>query len=479
MPQIIGVWCKEEGHDVNYSIFTGTQKLNTLLQENYDLVFISSFTYTAQLAYALSNFYRSKKIVTVLGGPHARCYPDDSCQYFDYVMGLTDKELLKNLLHNFEFAVNRGIFLNAPSQPISIPGVRQRWEFIEQVHRQAPFIKMVPMIGSFGCPFQCDFCIDATIPYQLLDMDMIRDDLQFLIRRMKRPLVSWYDPNFGIKFDKLTHTIESAVPAGSIDFIAECSLSVLNEPNVKRLQHNGFKMVMPGIESWFDCGAKSKTGSATGLEKVKQVAEQMNMIHRYIPQVHANLIFGRDCDEGTDPFTLTKRFIDLAPAIYPSYALFNIYGQSTIENQKYEIDDRIIPFPFHLMFSVQNMNVIPKHYSWEEINKNFIDLLKYSFSNTAIYNRFKANTMTSARWTTLLLSLTIGGKGKIRDLTSRFEELRRKPDFQSFVKKETNNIPAFMMQKVKKDLGPLWHWLPDKTLKYNTNVISKPIRPLV
>ena len=85
MPQIIGVWCKQEGHEVNYSLFTGSQKFRNLSHDQTDLVFISSFTYTAQLAYALSNYYRSQGIVTVLGGPHARSYPDDACLYFDYV----------------------------------------------------------------------------------------------------------------------------------------------------------------------------------------------------------------------------------------------------------------------------------------------------------------------------------------------------------------------------------------------------------
>ena len=67
MPQIIGVWCKEEGHIVNYSIFTGHQRIKNLLDDDTDMVFISSFTYTAQLAYALSNYFRTKGIVTVPG----------------------------------------------------------------------------------------------------------------------------------------------------------------------------------------------------------------------------------------------------------------------------------------------------------------------------------------------------------------------------------------------------------------------------
>ena len=48
--------------------------------------------------------------------------------------------------------------------------------------------------------------------------------------------------------------IERAVPPGSIDFLAESSLSLLSQPHLERLKRNGFKALLPGIESWFDFG---------------------------------------------------------------------------------------------------------------------------------------------------------------------------------------------------------------------------------
>ena len=75
--------------------------------------------------------------------------------------------------------------------------------------------------------------------------------------------------------------IEDAVPANRIDFIGESSLSLLAEPHVKRMKTVGFKAILPGIESWFSLGDKSRTGSRQGLEKVRQVSEQVNMILKY------------------------------------------------------------------------------------------------------------------------------------------------------------------------------------------------------
>jgi len=57
----------------------------------------------------------------VLGGPHARSYPEDACFYFDYVLGLTDKDLLVDLLHNFEVNKPQGAYLTAVTSAIT-PG---------------------------------------------------------------------------------------------------------------------------------------------------------------------------------------------------------------------------------------------------------------------------------------------------------------------------------------------------------------------
>ena len=91
MPQVIGVWCKEEGHDVTFVCYTGFEDLLTELPDNVDVVFIGAFTEAAHTAYALSNLFRRRGAITVIGGPHARCYPEDAARYFDYVLGFTDK----------------------------------------------------------------------------------------------------------------------------------------------------------------------------------------------------------------------------------------------------------------------------------------------------------------------------------------------------------------------------------------------------
>lgn len=212
MPQVVATWCEQMGHEVFFICYTGREDLSKELPKEVDIVFISSFTQAAFLAYALSNFFRSSGVVTVLGGPHARCYPDDAIKYFDFVLGFTNKEVIMDVLDNCAPQRSLGRYLSSERQPSGLPGVQERWKFIEPTLRKAPYLKMVPMIGSMGCPYTCSFCIDSTVSYQPLNFETIKNDLRFLLSKFKKPLIGWHDPNFGVRFEENMEAVIKAAP---------------------------------------------------------------------------------------------------------------------------------------------------------------------------------------------------------------------------------------------------------------------------
>src|SRR5216684_1003947 len=273
-------------------------------------------------------------------------------------------------------------------------------------HKKAPLIKMAPMLGSLGCPYTCSFCIDAVVPYQPMDFDVLREDLRFLLKKFRRPLVAWHDPNFGVRFDDYFDMIEEAVPPGRIDFIAESSLSLLSEPHLKRLKRNGFIGILPGIESWFDLGDKSKTGARQGMDKVRQISEHVNLILRYIPYIQTNFVLGLDADEGAEPFELTKRFLDMTPGAFPAYSLLTAFGRAAALNLDYQRANRVLPFPFHFLNNHQAMNVRPRNYSWHGFYEHVIDLTRYSFSSRAIFHRLRATQGVTSRWMNLMRAVS-------------------------------------------------------------------------
>jgi len=473
MPQVVATWCENKGHDVILFPFTGLEDIATSAPKDLDIVFISAFTQAALQSYALSQLYRSLGTVTVLGGPHARCYPEDAQKYFDYVLGFTDKQLIEEVLRDCSPQRPVGQFLSAKSQPLDLPGVKERWKFIEQTLKKAPLIGIVPMIGSMGCPYTCSFCIDSTVKYQPMDFNTIKEDLRFLLTKYKRPYVSWHDPNFGIRFDDYMGKIEEAVPPGSIYFIAESSLSLLSEPNLKRLKHNGFGAILPGIESWYDMGNKSKTGSRQGVEKLKLVSEHVNLILKYIPYVQANFVIGLDSDEGTESFELTKRFVDMAPAAFPAYPLLTSFGHAAPINLEYQSENRVLPFPFHFLNNNHAMNVKPKNYSWPEFYDHLIDLVGYSFSYRSIYNRFRLSSSRVPRWLNFMRAISSEGFGRLKFYRKLRHLLDTDRPFRDFFEGETDTIPQFYIDIIRKDLGTLWEWLPEGSIYHDPNAYLK------
>src|SRR4029079_11302647 len=123
MPQVIGVWCRQGGHDVTFVCYTGFEDLLAELPASLDVLFICAFTEAAHTAYALSNLFRARGAVTALGGPHARCYPEDAVNYFDYVLGFTDRETLLGVLQDCSQHRPAGVQISAQAQPLTLPGV--------------------------------------------------------------------------------------------------------------------------------------------------------------------------------------------------------------------------------------------------------------------------------------------------------------------------------------------------------------------
>jgi len=468
MPQVVSAWCQEEGHLVEYVTYTGSENLKKILPKDVDIVFINSYTEGALLAYALSNYFRHHGAITALGGPHAKSYPLDAVKYFDYVFGFTNREMIEDVLKDGGRQRPIGIHLSASKQPAQLPGVVERWPFIEKNLAKARFFKAVPMIGSVGCPYSCSFCVDSTVPYQPLDYEALKEDLRFVSKKMKRPIVGWHDPNFGVRFEDYIGLIEEAVPKGSMRFAAESSLSLLTEKNLKRMNQNGFVGILPGIESWFEMGNKSKSQRKAGKEKLFQVAAHVNMIMEYIPYVQTNFVLGLDSDSGEEPWELSKEYIDLVPGAFPVYALMTSFGRSAPLNLQYQKDGRIIPLPFHFLNTFNAFNVRPMNYSWEAFYKKTIDLISYGFSRKVIWNRVLNSKSRTAKTVNLIRSVSRAGPVRVKYLKSVLQQFKN-PDFRKFFAGESTIIPAFYHHQIQKDLADFYDWLPDGAIYHAPN----------
>jgi hypothetical protein len=193
------------------------------------------------------------------------------------------------------------------------------------------------------------------------------------------------------------------------------------------------------------------------------------MVLRYIPIVQANFVLGLDDDEGEEPFALTKRFVDLAPGVFPAYSLLSAFGQAAPLNLELQRAGRVLATPFHFLDNNRATNVRPRNYTWASLYEHVIGLRKHSFSWRAVARRFAANRGPISPWMNAVRALSSEGAGRIRHDSTIRRLLDDDASMRRFFEGETTALPTFYTDRVRSELGPYWHSLPEGALVHDQN----------
>ena len=459
MPQCVGVWAEELGCEVFYETYSGSEDLDRCLPADLDVVFLSCFSRASFLAYALSAKFRAAGAVTVLGGPHARSFAEHARASFDYVCQLTDKETVLSILRDRSRHAP-GVVLSAKSQPTSLPGVEARARFVDvNLAKNAArrFFRTIPMIGSLGCPYTCAFCVDAPVPYQTLPYDELVADLRFVRARYGQDTcVFWHDPNFGVRFKEYLGLIEES--GSGLMHGGESSLSLLGEENLKRMKQNRWVVQVPGIESWYDFNGKGGASRTSGLDKVRRVADHVNMLLAYVPYVQTNFVFGLDSDAGDEPFELTKKFVDLAPGAFPGYSLVTDFQNSPLSTEL-AAAGRTFPVPFPFLDNTSAMNVRLKNYGLPEFYDRVIDVQKHTWSARAMVRRARANRDRYVKIANAARAIT-EGRWRQREYERTRAWMDTDPSYLRSYRGEQREPPQRYFDVLERMLGRHWQFLP-------------------
>jgi hypothetical protein len=450
MPQAISVWCRNLGHEVFYATYFGNRDPKTLLPEDLDVVFISTYTQASSLAYALAKLYRREKTLTVLGGPHAKQFPEDCLRFFDIVVGDCDKTLITEILRDKP----RGQIL-ASGRPLqSIPGVEERMPEI----RASTFLRgrpysftSIPLITSTGCPNSCDFCIDWNNPYVLLPLDQLEADMRYIIKNFPGVLIGLHDPNFAVKFEQVFNVLEKIPNRNRNTYIMESSLSVLHGSRLERLKNMGKFYIIPGVESWMSYSNKVGAGSQSSpREKLDKVIAQFNNIRPYVSGIQANFIFGLDVDRGDEPIQLTSEFSSRVPFVMPNFNIPVPFGNTPLY-EKYLNENRILtsmPFTFYYM---PYLVFMLKNYNAATFYKKLIDIISYVSSGSMLLKRLKGAPAPFPAGYNLVK--TLGNRQMIARLRQILDLLNTDQQFRAFHEHKTEVLPEFYHRQYERLLG--------------------------
>jgi hypothetical protein len=157
----------------------------------------------------------------------------------------------------------------------------------------------------------------------------------------------------------------------------------------------------------------------------------------------------------------------MTPGAFPGYSLLTAFGRAASLNLEYQRDDRVLPFPFHFLNNNQAMNVRPRNYAWTEFYEHVVDLTRYSFSGTAVARRFRATRGAIPKFLNLVRAVSTEGRGRLRYYREILRRLRNDRQFRPYFEQETRELPSFYVDRIRRDLGALWQWLPPGALDHD------------
>ena len=451
MPQAVSVWCRQMGHESFYATYYGQGDPKALLPDDLDVVFISTYTQASALAYALAQLYRLDGARTVIGGPHAKSFPDDCRRFFDVVVLDCDKTLVEDILRQ----APNGETVTSGRQLKDLPTVEERMPELQTsiFSGGKPYISStVPMLASIGCPYACDFCIDWSNPFALLPLDRLEADLRFIFEKHPKLLVSFHDPNFAVKFDEVFSVLER-IPHGQRSYyIMESSLSILRTSRLEQLRSTGCLYLAPGIESWSAYSNKSGVGSKQADHvKLNQVVDHFRLIREYVPGMQANLMFGLDGDEGDGPAELTKEFMSRAPFVWPTINIPTPFGGTPLFD-RYLDEERILtsmPFAFyyapHIVTTLKNYDPITYY-------EHLVDMYSHMASPRVVMKRLITTPGYPLR---VLHALRSQGAWRIqREYKRILRVMKTDRDFRAFHEGRSKALPEYYHRKFEAALGP-------------------------
>ena len=402
------------------------------------------------MAYAMAKIYRQEKTLTVIGGPHAKAFPDDCLRFFDIVVRECDKTLIADILGSApreEIVTSGRILKDIPSVEERMPEIRASAFWRGRAYPAS----CVPMLTSVGCPYACDFCTDWNNPYALLPLDRLEADLRFLLEKFPGVSVAFHDPNFAVKFDPVFDVLGKLPPRRHPWYIMESSLSILRGPRLKRLQDTGCLFIAPGVESWTAYSNKSGVApAASARQKLDQVVEQFHLLHEYVPGTQANFIFGLDVDKGDDPVELTKEFMTRAPFVWPTVNIPTPFGGTPLYDQYLDEGRILTSMPFAFYYAPYLVTTM-KNYSSVTYYEKLIEMFSHMTSGRMWLKRLRT---TSGRIRFTYLLRTLSERRMLKSLERIAELMRTDPQLRAFHEGESQTLPEFYHHQYERSLGP-------------------------
>lgn len=340
---------------------------------NADIFCISSLTVNANrsklLASQLKQIHPISKIF--IGGIHASLLPEEFIEVADHVIIGEAEEIILDIMEDkFKEKIIQG---SRTKDLENLPKVN--YSLLLGIQN----MKLIPIMTSRGCPFDCNFCTVTKIfgkNFRMQSPKRIVEEIENTFRYFKKQTFFIYDDNFAANKERVNEFCDILIEKKiNINWVAQVRSDLARDPElIAKMASAGLKLVFIGFESISDETLKilHKSQTKSDIEKA------IRTFHEYGVDIHGMFMFGEDNETAeniseTAEFAIENKIDTIQFMIITPFPGTQFFDQIVKENRLFHKDWDYYNGMF-IVFQTKNISPVKLLNSTYQAYKRFYSL---------------------------------------------------------------------------------------------------------
>lgn len=239
----------DQKHQIKYIEVPDLSQVTELpgINEDFDLVAISSYSAQILDAYELADRYREHKIPVVIGGPHASTLPHEAAMHCDAV-AIGEGEAIWNKIISDAEKKSLQPFYGAQFSKFDFKDAPMpAYELLEPENYNRLTVQT-----SRGCPHRCEFCAASilfTQKYKHKPIDKVVAEIDKIKSIWRRPFIEFVDDNSFVDRSYWRELLPQ-LKTRRVPWFAETDVSIADDPGLLDLMSDSHcAQILIGLES--------------------------------------------------------------------------------------------------------------------------------------------------------------------------------------------------------------------------------------